>query len=101
MYKATEDGTSKQVAIKKSRVSKRVKRPILRHESRVLQLLQGHPTIPTIYGYGHLEHFEYIAMEFLGPSIAEQQKEGAGLGVETVIRITYQVVCSYDQTFYV
>ncbi|KAF9516193.1 hypothetical protein BS47DRAFT_1390966 [Hydnum rufescens UP504] len=32
-----------------------------------------------MYGYGQLEHFEYTAMQLLGPSIAEQQKDGAGV----------------------
>lgn len=80
------------MAIKKSRVSNKVKRPILQHEARVLQVLQGGPLIPVVYGYGQLEHFEYMAMELLGPSVADQQqKGGAGVMVETVIRVVYQV----------
>ena len=69
-----------------------MKRPILQHETRVLQYVKGQAAIPTVYGYGHLEHFEYMAMELLGPSIAEQQKDGAGVMVETVIRIVDQAV---------
>ena len=53
-------------AIKKSRVSLRVKRTMLRHEARVLQLLQGHSAIPTLLGYERLPHFEYIAVDLLG-----------------------------------
>jgi hypothetical protein len=49
--------------------------------------------IPVLYGYGQLDHFEYMAMELLGPSVADQQqKGGAGVMVETVIRVVYQVV---------
>jgi len=93
VYKASERGSDKLVAIKKSRVSNKVKRPILQHEARVLQLLQGGPLIPVVYGYGQLDHFEYMAMELLGPSVADQQqKGGAGVMVETVIRVVYQVL---------
>lgn len=92
MYKATEEGSERQVAIKKSRVSRTVKRPTLRHEIRVLEFLKGQAAIPAVYGYGQLEHFECMAMELLGPSIAEQQKDGAGVMVKTVIRVADQAV---------
>lgn len=92
MYKATEERSERQVAVKKSRVSKTVKRPTLQHETRVLQFLKGQAAIPDVHGYGQLEHFEYMAMELLGPSIAERQKNGAGMMVETVIRVVDQVV---------
>ncbi|PBK76558.1 putative casein kinase-1 hhp1 [Armillaria solidipes] len=78
-----------------SRVSTRVKRPLLRHETRILQLLKGHATIPSVYAYGQLEHFEYMAMEILGPSVAERQKKNGletGVMLTTVIRIMDQVV---------
>ena len=92
VYKATEESSERQVAIKKSRVSRTVKRPTLQHETRVLQLLKGQAAIPAVYGYGQLEHFEYMAMELMGPSIAEQQKGGAGVLVKTVIRVVDQAV---------
>jgi hypothetical protein len=92
VYKATEEGSGRQVAVKKSRVSRKVKRPTLQHETRVLQILRGNPSIPLVYGYGQLEHFEYMAMELLGPSIAEQRKDGAGVMVNTVIRVVDQAV---------
>jgi len=62
------------VAIKQVRAPPlRVKRTLLlQHEARVLQLLQGHPAIPVVYGYGRLKHFEYLTMELLGPSIREK-----------------------------
>ncbi|KAN0093356.1 Protein kinase-like domain containing protein, partial [Tylopilus felleus] len=63
------------------RMSRSVNRPILRHEARILQCLRGYPAIPSVYGYGQLEHFEYLAMEPLGPSVTEQLKDGtASLG---------------------
>ena len=92
VYKATEERSERQVAIKKSRVSRTVKRPTLWHETRVLQFLKGQAAIPAVYGYGQLEHFEYMAMELLGPSIAEKQEDGAGVMVKTVIRIVDQAV---------
>ncbi len=78
-----------------SRVSKRVKRPLLQHETRILQLLKGQVAIPLVYAYGQLEHFEYMAMEILGPSVAERQKKNGletGVMLTTVIRIVEQVV---------
>jgi predicted Ser/Thr protein kinase len=92
VYKVTEEGSGRPVALKKSRVSRTVKRPTLRHEARTLQFLKGHPAIPAVYGYGHLEHFEYMAMEPLGPSVAEQQKDGAAVMVKTAIRVVDQAV---------
>jgi hypothetical protein len=57
----------------------------------MLQLLEGHAGIPALYGY--LEHFEDIAMELLGPSLAELQMKGAGVMMETVVRVLDPVVC--------
>jgi predicted Ser/Thr protein kinase len=70
-----------------------VKRSTLRHETRVLQLLKGQDAIPAVYGYGQLDHFEYISMELLGQSLAELQKDGAGVMVKTVSRVLDQAVC--------
>ncbi|KAF8067461.1 putative casein kinase-1 hhp1 [Lyophyllum atratum] len=94
VYKATDEWSRRQVAVKKSRVSRTVKRPTLRHETRLLQFLKGQAAIPAVYGYGQLEHFEYMAMELLGPSIAEQQKDGAGVMVKTVIRVVDQALAA-------
>ncbi|KAF5384586.1 hypothetical protein D9757_007478 [Collybiopsis confluens] len=74
VYKATEISTAKFVALKKSRASKKLQRTLLQYEARLLQLLQGHRSIPFVYAYGHL-HFEYLAMELLGPSLADKQQE--------------------------
>ncbi|KAK0433100.1 kinase-like domain-containing protein [Armillaria borealis] len=87
VFKATELESGKTVAMKTSRVSTRVKRPILRHETRILQLLKGQAAILLVYTYGQLEHFEYMAMEILGPSVAaQQQKNGPGVVSTTVTR---------------
>ena len=79
-------------AIKKSRVSLRVKRTMLRHEARVLQLLQGHPAIPTLFGYQRLPHFEYIAIDLLGQNLKEICKPGHSLKIGTVACIAEQMV---------
>ncbi|TDL24370.1 kinase-like protein [Rickenella mellea] len=95
VFRATEKGSGNEVAIKKSRVSRTVQRPTLQHEFRLLVLLKGRAAIPAVYGYGRLEHFEYISMEFLGPSLAERQKEGgAALMIKTVIRILGQALAA-------
>ena len=91
VFQAVEANSGQTVALKKSRVSQRVKRTILRYESRILQLLQGHPAIPAIYGYGQLPHFEYLAMELLGPSI--KNCATGPVAVITVVRVVLQMVC--------
>ncbi|KAK0450539.1 putative casein kinase-1 hhp1 [Desarmillaria tabescens] len=99
VFKATELGSEKTVALKTSRVSMRVKRPILRHETRILQLLKGQASIPLVYAYGQLEHFEYMAMEILGLSVSERQKTngtGTGMMLTTVIRIVDQVLAGLE-----
>ncbi|SJL06429.1 uncharacterized protein ARMOST_09766 [Armillaria ostoyae] len=99
VFKATERGSEKPVALKMSRVSTRVKRPILQHETRILQLLKGQVSIPLVYAYGQLEHFEYMAMEILGPSVAERQKKNGletGVMLTTVIRIVDQVLAGLE-----
>jgi hypothetical protein len=92
VFQAVEANSGRTVALKKSRVSQRVKRTILRYESRILQLLQGHPAIPAIYGYGHLPHFEYLAMELLGPSIKDCTT--GPVAVTTASRTVLQMVCA-------
>ena len=89
VFQAVEANSGRTTALKKSRVSQRVKRTILRYESRILQLPQGRPAIPAIYRYGQLPHFEYLAMELLGPSL-----KGCTTGpvaVATVVRVV--MVC--------
>ncbi|KAK0234346.1 putative casein kinase-1 hhp1 [Armillaria nabsnona] len=97
VFKATEVDSGKTVALKMSRVSKRVKRPMFQHETRVLQLLKGQAAIPLVYAYGQLEHFEYIAMEILGSSVAEHLNgPGAGVMLMTVVRIVDQVLAGLE-----
>ncbi|KAE9397848.1 putative casein kinase-1 hhp1, partial [Gymnopus androsaceus JB14] len=99
VFKATEiSNTNIVIALKKSRTPRKIKRTVLQHESRVLQLLQGHVAIPAVYAYGHLDHFEYMAIELLGPSLKDKLNllDGAGLKVKTVIRIVDQALSALE-----
>ncbi|KAF9219636.1 kinase-like protein, partial [Gyrodon lividus] len=64
------------------------------HETRLLELLKGQAAIPAIYGYGQLDHFEYMSIELLGLSISELQKDGAGVTVKTVIQFMDQALAA-------
>ena len=79
VFHATDQETGQLVAIKKSRVSLRVKHTLFHHEARVLQSLQGHPSIPAVYAIGRFNHFEYLAIELLAQSLGDlkgQLEEG-------------------------
>jgi serine/threonine protein kinase len=94
VYLATtnsDESTQLVLAIKKSRMSKRVKRPSLKHEARVLQLLRGHPAIPSVYGYGRFRHFEYLAMELLASTLEDLHKNNA-FPLRAVLAIGNQMV---------
>lgn len=53
----------------------RLKRTLLKHEARILKRLEGHPAIPQLYGYGRIEHFEFLAIGLLGKSLADGDDE--------------------------
>ncbi|KAK0450559.1 putative casein kinase-1 hhp1 [Desarmillaria tabescens] len=75
VFKAIELGSEKTAALKTSRQA----------------------AIPSVYGYGQLEHFEYMAMEILGPSVAEQhQKNGPGVMLNTVTQIVGQALAGLE-----
>jgi len=92
VFHAVEAGSEKTVAVKKSRVPLRVKRTFLRHEIRVMQILQGHPAIPAPYGYGRLRHFEHLSMELLGRNLKELSASPAQSSVKTVVRVVDQML---------
>ncbi|GJJ15394.1 hypothetical protein Clacol_009670 [Clathrus columnatus] len=77
VYKAVDANSGQVVALKKSRVPLRIKRPHLRYESWVLQLLQGHTAIPKILG-------QNLRDKITG--------EGTGLSVMTVVRVLEQIL---------
>ena len=78
--------------MKKSRVSLRVKRTALKHEGRILQLLQGHPSIPEVYAHGRLEHFEYLSMELLGRCVGDLHQGSIGLPCILVSLVAKEIV---------
>ncbi|KAM6499474.1 putative casein kinase-1 hhp1 [Amanita muscaria] len=94
VFQAVEANSGRTVALKKSRVSQRVNRTVLRYECRILRLLQGHPAIPAIYGYGHLPHFEYLAMELLDPSV--KNCTTGPVAVITVVRVVLQMLSALE-----
>lgn len=81
------------MAVKKSRASLALKTTILDHERRVLQRLQGHPSIPKVFAYGRLEHFEYLAMQLLGTNLGEVRARRPLPAVNTLV-VADQMVCS-------
>lgn len=92
VYHARESVTGRVVALKKSRVSLHIKRTTLEYEAKILHLLAGHPSIPTIFAFGRLAHFEYIAIELLGPSLNDVLKEQGKLDLNSVLQIADQIV---------
>ncbi|KAI0065629.1 kinase-like protein, partial [Artomyces pyxidatus] len=80
------------VALKKSRVSIKTKRTALPHEGEVLSLLAGHPSIPNVFAHGRSDHFEYLATELLGQSLAAKVKNDGKLKLSDVLRIADQML---------
>lgn len=92
IFRATEiGGTSKTVAVKKSRAPARIKRPTLQHEGRLPQMLQGHASIPALFGYGRFEHFEYLGMELLEVSLDKLYTASQPISVQTALLVTEQM----------
>ncbi|KAF8155737.1 kinase-like domain-containing protein [Crassisporium funariophilum] len=89
VFKALDVSTGNACAVKKSRASTRIKRPILEYEARILKSLQGHPAIPKLIAYGRFDHFEYLAMELLGRSLSDAQTK---LPVSNVAHIAVQML---------
>jgi len=69
-----------------------LKRTVLKHEANILKRLGGHPAIPELYGYGHLEHFEYLAIKLLGKPLSDQDKFALGFSIQEVADIGVQLV---------
>jgi serine/threonine protein kinase len=80
------------VALKKSRVSLKVKRTLLRHEANIMRLLTGHPSIPGVFAYGRVEHFEHLAMELLGRSLGDIIKQEGRQPLQFVLDVADQMV---------
>jgi len=97
VMKGADSTTNQSVAIKKSRISSRIPRPTLEHEVRVMSLAKGHVSLPAFFGYLRDEHFEYIAMELLGPPVGRVVSIKAGVPpAATIIRIVQQVISALE-----
>ncbi|KAG8708124.1 hypothetical protein FRC08_000097, partial [Ceratobasidium sp. 394] len=96
VYRATELPTGRIVALKQSRASLRIKRPLLQHESKVLKLLSGHPAIPQVYAYGRIEHFELLSMELLHRSLREVVEQVGPLSIVNVLDVTDQMLAALE-----
>ncbi|CAE6491813.1 unnamed protein product [Rhizoctonia solani] len=96
VYRAVELNSNHVVALKQSRVSLRVKRPLLQHEARVLKWLAGHAAVPQVYGYGRIEHFELLSMQLLDKSLGDVVDEHGPLPVDRVFDIADQLVAALE-----
>jgi hypothetical protein len=58
-----------------------------------MKRLEGHPAIPKLYGYGRVEHFELLAMDLLGKSLADDDDEFVReFSIQEVANIGVQMV---------
>ncbi|KAK7696299.1 hypothetical protein QCA50_000953 [Cerrena zonata] len=96
VYKATEQDTGRVVALKKGRVSLRVNRTLFQHEAAVLQTLRGHPTIPDVFAYGRVEHFELLSIQYFDRCLDDLMSETSPLSVTYVLRIANQLLSSLE-----
>jgi serine/threonine protein kinase len=64
----------------------------MEYEAHILQLVAGHPSIPPVIAYGRFEHFEYLALELLGPSLGDAIRKEGKLPLQDVLRIADQMV---------
>ncbi|KAK7685976.1 hypothetical protein QCA50_010786 [Cerrena zonata] len=96
VYDATEQGFGRIVALKKARVSLRVKRSLLQHEAAVIKLLHGHPAIPNVFAYDRIEHFELLSMEHFDQCLGDMVNEGSPLSLPLVLDIADQMLSALE-----
>ncbi|KAG8753087.1 hypothetical protein FRC11_007735 [Ceratobasidium sp. 423] len=84
VFRAVQSSTQRVVALKQCRASLKLKRPTLQLEARVLKLLSGHPSIPEVYAYGRIEHFELMSMQLLHRSLGDVVDEDGPLRVDAL-----------------
>jgi len=94
VYKATR--VNHIVALKKSRASRTLKTTLLNHERLLLQRLQEHPSIPNVLAYGRLDHFEYLAMEFLGTALDDVHRRRPSLPAVNVLVVADQMISALE-----
>ncbi|KIK96562.1 hypothetical protein PAXRUDRAFT_10721 [Paxillus rubicundulus Ve08.2h10] len=94
VFRALDTTSGTSLAVKKSRVSLRIRRTLLHYEAEVLQALRGHPAIPTLFGYGRFSHFEYLGMELGGKSVMDivKHNDSHGVQLKTVILLALQII---------
>ena len=92
VYSATEQPTGRVVALKKGRVSLLIKHTLFQHEAAVLKTLRGHPTIPDVYGYGRVRHFELLSMQLYDQCLDDLMSETSPLPVLDALHIMDQLV---------
>lgn len=87
VWKAVDETSGTVFACKASRASLRLKRPLLRYEARVLQLLQGHRCILELLGYRHVEHFEFLGLELMGKELKAMLQPEHAMKPATALRV--------------
>ncbi|KAH7338254.1 kinase-like domain-containing protein, partial [Rhizoctonia solani] len=92
IFKAVQCDTQRLVALKQSRASLQLNWSTLHHEARVLKLLSGHPSIPEVYAYGRIEHFELISMQLLHQNFTDVVKEDGPLSLKIVVDVACQMM---------
>ncbi|KAG8708019.1 hypothetical protein FRC08_000155 [Ceratobasidium sp. 394] len=96
VYQATETSTGRHVALKQSRVSRRIERSLLQHEAAVLNFLSGHPVIPEVYAYGRIDHFELLSMQLLHNSLGDVVNNSGPMPIPDVLEIADQMLDALD-----
>ena len=92
VYEATEQHSGRAVALKKGRVSLLIKHTLFQHEAAVLRTLRGHPSIPDVFAYDRIEHFELLSMPLYDRCLNDLMSESSPLSVPLVLRIMDQLV---------
>ena len=80
---------------KKLRAFLRLKCTLLKHEETFFKRLDGHRAIPMVYGYAHIEHFKYLAIDLLGKSLADDNNKFVRkISIQEIANIG--ICCFYD-----
>ena len=97
VYRGTDSETGRVMAVKQSRAPLRLKKTLLEYEAQVISILQGHPSIPALYGHGRFPHFEFLALEECKASIQKVRASEKGrTNINTVLQVADQMVSIYS-----
>lgn len=86
--KSVDSNSGAVAALEKFRVSTKIIRPVLHHESRILQF---HRDITVLLGYCQRDHVEYITIELPGDDLSRMHQSLAGVNVNTVANVVRTV----------